>query len=46
MKRNGTHMDNTRSSTKTVNHVSTFKNAPNMFRMDAAEIIKTQIETY
>ena len=33
----GAHKYNTRSSTKRVNHVTTFKNAPNMFKMDAAE---------
>ena len=33
----GTRNYKTRSSTKRVNHVTTFKNAPNMFKMDAAE---------
>ena len=33
----GTHKYNTGSSTKRVNHVTTFKNASNMFKMDAAE---------
>ena len=30
------HKYNTRSSTKIVNHVTTFKNAPKMFPMEAA----------
>ena len=32
-----THKYNTRSSTKRLNHVTTFKNAPKMFKMDATE---------
>ena len=31
VKRTDTHKYKTRSSTKRVNHVTTFKNAPNMF---------------
>ena len=37
VKRTGTHKYKTRSSTKRVNHVTTFKNSPNMFKIDAAE---------
>ena len=37
MERNGPHKYNTRSSTKRVNHVTTFKTAQNMFIIDAAE---------
>ena len=37
MDRNGPNKYNTRSSTKRVNHVTTFKTAPNMFKIDAAE---------
>ena len=37
MEINGPHKYNTRSSTKRVNHVTTFKTAPNMFKMDAEE---------
>ena len=32
-----THKYNTMSITKIVNHVTTFKSAPKMFKMDAAE---------
>ena len=39
----GPHKYNTRSSTKRVNHVTSFKTAPNMFKMDAAEKITTHI---
>ena len=39
MKITGTQKYNTRSITKRVNHVTTFKNAPNMFKMDSAETI-------
>ena len=35
-----THRYNTSSSTKIVNHVTTFKNAPKMFQVDATEKIK------
>ena len=45
VERTGTHKYNTRSSTKRANHVTTFKNTPNMFKMDAAEKIKTHIGT-
>ena len=41
MERNGPQKYNTRSSTKRVNHVTTFKTAPNMFKPDAAEKITT-----
>ena len=34
---NSTHNYNTRSSTKRVNNVINFKNAPKMFKMDAIE---------
>ena len=34
---------NTRSSTKRVNHVTKFKNAPNMFKVDVAERVKTHM---
>ena len=37
IERNEPHNYNTRSSTKRVKHVTTFKTAPNMFKMDAAE---------
>ena len=43
VERTATHKYNTRSSTKRVNHVTTFKNAPNMFKMYATE--KTHIGT-
>ena len=39
----GTHNYKTMASTKRVNHVTTFKNTPNMFKMDAEERIKTHI---
>ena len=45
MDRNGTHKYNTRSSTMRVNHVTTFKTAPNMFKMNVAEKITTHIGT-
>ena len=35
VERTGTQKYNIWSITKRVNHVTTFKNAPNMFRMDA-----------
>ena len=35
-----THKYNTRSSTKRVNHVTTFKNAPKMFQEDTTGKIK------
>ena len=40
-----THNYNTRLSTKRVNHVTFFKNAPKMFKMDATEKIKLRIGT-
>ena len=43
--KNTTHKYNTISSTKRVNHVTTFKNAPKMFKMDTTEKIKTHIGT-
>ena len=45
MKITGTNKYKTRSSTKIVNHVTTFKNAPNMFKMDSTEKIKTHTGT-
>ena len=36
----------TRSITKRVNHLTTFKTAPNMFKIDAAEEITTHLGTY
>ena len=45
MARTGKHKYNTRSSTKRVNHVTTFKNTPNMFKMDVIDALKTQIGT-
>ena len=45
MEINGLHKYNTRSSTKRVNHLTTFKTAPNMFKMDAVEKITTHIRT-
>ena len=45
MKITSTHKYKTRLSTKRVNHITTFKNVPNMFTMDAAEKIKTHIGT-
>ena len=39
MESNGPHKYNTRSSTKRVNHVTTFKTAPNRFKTEAAEKI-------
>ena len=38
-----THKCNTRSSTKRFNHVTTFKNSPNMFKMDTSEKINAHI---
>ena len=43
VERTSTHKYNTRSSTKRVNHVTTFKNAPKMFPVEATEKIKTHI---
>ena len=45
MYRNGQHNYNTRSSTKKVNHVTTFKTAPNMFKMGVTEKVTTHIGT-
>ena len=45
MTRTGTHKYNTRSSTKRVKHVTTFKNTPNVFKMDAIDTFKTHIGT-
>ena len=45
MARTVTHHFNTRSITKRVNHVTTFKNTSNMFKMDAEETLKTYIVT-
>ena len=44
--RNGSHKYTTRSSTKRFNHVTTFKTAPNMFKMNAAEKMTTHVGTY
>ena len=41
-----THKYNNISSAKRVNHVTTFKNTPNMFKIDTADILKTHIGTY
>ena len=41
MERKSPHKYNIRSSTNRVNHVTTFKTAPNMFKTDAAEKITT-----
>ena len=41
MDRNGPHNYNTRSGTKRVNHVTTFKTVPNMFKMDAEKNYNT-----
>ena len=42
----GTYKYITRSSTKRVNHVKTFNNPPNMFKIDAPEKIKqTWVQT-
>ena len=46
MARTGTHNYNTRSRTKRVNHMKTFKNIPDVFKMDTADTIKTHIGTY
>ena len=46
VERTGTHKYNTRSSTKRVNHVTTFKNVPNIFKMGVAGKIKINIDTY
>ena len=40
-----THKYNTKSSTKRVNHVTTLKNSPKMFPVEAKEKIKTHIGT-
>ena len=45
MERNGPHKYNTRSSTKRVSHMTTFKTTPNMFKMDAAEKITAHKDT-
>ena len=46
MERTNTHKYNTIPSTKRVNHVTNFKNAPKMFQEDATENIKlTQEQT-
>ena len=45
VERTSTHKYNTISSTNRVNHVTTFKNAPKMFQVEATERIKTQIFT-
>ena len=45
MARTGKHKYNIRSSTKRVTHVTTFKNTPNMFLMDATDTLKTHIGT-
>ena len=37
MTRTGTYKYNTTSSTKRVNHVTTFKNTSNMFKIDTAD---------
>ena len=42
----GTQKYHTRSITKRVNHVTTFKNVPEMFQEEATEKIKTHIGTY
>ena len=42
---NSTHKCNTRSITKRVNHVTTFKNAPKMLPVEVTEKIKTHIGT-
>ena len=43
MDRKGPQKYNARSSTKKVNHVTTFQTAPNIFNMDAAEKVTTHI---
>ena len=45
MVRTGTYKYNNISSTKRVNHVKTFKNTPNIFKMYAADTLKTCIGT-
>ena len=40
-----THKYNNRSSTKRVDHATTFKNEPKMFQVEAMEKIKTHIGT-
>ena len=45
IKIHGKNKYNTRSSTKRFNHATTFKNALNMFKMDAAEKITTHLDT-
>ena len=46
MARTDTHRYNTRSSTKRVNHVTTFKNTPNMYKMNTIDTLRTYIGTY
>ena len=45
MGKNFPHNYNTNSITKRVNHVTTFKNAPNVFKIDRVEKITTHICT-
>ena len=45
MERNGPHKYNIRSRSNRVNHVTTFKTAPNMFKLDASKKITTHIGT-
>ena len=45
MERTGIHKYNTRSSTKRVNHVTTFKNAPKIFQEEAKENIRMHMGT-
>ena len=45
LERNGTHKYKNRSSTKRVKNMTTFKNPPNIFKMDAAEKMETHIGT-
>ena len=45
MDRNGPHTYNTRLNTNRVNHATTFKTAPNMFKMDVLEKKTTHICT-
>ena len=45
MERNGPHEYNNKSRNKRVKHATTFKTAPNMFKMNAAEKITTHIGT-
>ena len=46
VERTGTHKYKTRPSTNIVNHVTTFKNSPSMFKMVTAEKIKRHMGTY